>query len=208
MPDLEQNLLFLQKNELFLASDFLVQNRPEMLQFSAKLDEINAKQNAQYAQSLPDLSLYFRGGYGNPSLNFLENKPNFYYIAGISLNWNFSNLYSTKQQHEIMRTEKLILSNQQDEFSLKLNIAAKQILEQIKSLKTQISQNETMLNLQQKITQNAKFQNENGILNMNDYLNEINKLHALNVEQSYQKIELLAQIYKIKMLINIWEEQN
>ena len=198
-PNLKENLAFVEQN---LKSSF--ENRPEMHYFNLKDEEARARLGLERAKNLPYLEVYIKGGYGNPSLNFLKDEFSGYYVAGLRLNWDFSNLYTTKQQNELMRKELLLNASAKEEFILQNSIEFKQGLNNIKALYKQLKQNEQIIILQEEILKNSKNQHENGILSTNDLISDINKLNSLNLEKNYQEIELLLQIYKLKQMINSW----
>ena len=198
-PNLKENLAFVEQN---LKSGF--ENRPEIHYFNLKDEEARARLGLERAKNLPYLEAYIKGGYGNPSLNFLKDEFSGYYVAGLRLNWDFSNLYTSKQQNELMRKELLLNASAKEEFILQNTIEFKQGLNNIKALYKQLKQNEQIISLQEEILKSSKNQHENGILSTNDLISDINKLNSLNLEKNYQEIELLLQIYKLKQMINSW----
>lgn len=205
MPDFASNLAFVNRCKAQSDQKNSFEKRPEMRYFSLKSEEADAKQKLEYAKSMPYLEAYIQGGYGNPGLNILKNEADTYYVAGLRLNWDFSNLYSSKQQHELVRKEKLLIASSKNEFVLELSIAAKKTLQNIASLQEQIAQNEKIIALQEHIVISSKHQNENGVLSTNDFISDINKLNSLKLEKNYQEIELLMQIYMLKQITNSYE---
>ncbi|WP_181882593.1 MULTISPECIES: TolC family protein [unclassified Helicobacter] len=194
--------------ELSRAIDANLQNfdfslRPEMRYFLHKNSEIQAQQSLELTKSLPYIDLFAQGGYANPSLNILENKFKPYYIAGVRINWDFSNLYSKRQQNQIYRAQELQLKAQRDEFLLNARIKLSSEIKSASALHAQMQESQKIINLQEKILASSKSRFQNGTLSANDLLTDINKLNALQLEYNYQRIELIMQIYKIKQSLNL-----
>lgn len=191
--------------ELILKIDKNIFNmRPELRYFESKSQIINAQRQIENTKNLPYLELYAQGGYANPALNILEDEFKTYYIVGMRVKWDFSNLYSKRQQDEIYRKQNLQVKASQEEFLLNERI---KLISQIKSISTlhiQLKQSEDIITLQEKIIKSLQARYENGTLSADDLLTDTNKLNSLKLEYNYQKIELIMQIYKIKQLINLF----
>lgn len=61
---------------------------------------------------MPYIDAFFQGGYANLGLNILRSGFKEYYIVGLRLNWDISNLYSKHQQDEIIARNKLQINSQ------------------------------------------------------------------------------------------------
>ena len=178
--------------------------RPEVQYFAHKNSEIKAQKSLELTKSLPYIDLFAQGGYANPSLNILENKFKPYYIAGARISWDFSNLYSKRQQNELYKTQALQLQSQKDEFLLNARIKLSSEIKSASALHAQMQESQKIIDLQEKILASSKSRFQNGALSANDLLTDINKLNALHLEYNYQRIELIMQIYKIKQSLNLY----
>ncbi len=178
--------------------------RPEVQYFAHKNSEIKAQKSLELTKSLPYIDLFAQGGYANPSLNILENKFKPYYIAGARISWDFSNLYSKRQQNELYKTQALQLQSQKDEFLLNARIKLSSEIKSASALHAQMQESQKIIDLQEKILASSKSRFQNGTLSANDLLTDINKLNALQLEYNYQRIELIMQIYKIKQSLNLY----
>ena len=179
--------------------------RPEMRIFSAKSYEIETSKNTETARFLPYIDAFFQAGYGNPALNILKSGFNGYYIAGIRLNWDFSNLYSLREQSELRRMQILQNDTKKEEFLLNAKIALKSQIANVRNLEQTIQSNAKIIALQESLTKSAQSRLKNGILSLNDFLTEINTLNTLKLQSNYDEISLLKQIYEIRQSLNDWQ---
>src|ERR1041385_5644615 len=74
--------------------------RPEMMLYNYQSQMFTAQQQLNNTKIMPRFGLFVQGGYGRPALNLLQ--PNFdtYYIGGLRLSWNLSNLYNSKRDKQ------------------------------------------------------------------------------------------------------------
>ena len=198
-----QSLDYLQSLEVESAS---FESRPEMRVFTLKTNEITMSKNAETARFLPYIDAFFQAGYGNPALNILKSGFNSYYIAGIRLNWNFGNLYSLHQQSELRRMQILQNDAKKEEFLLNMRISLKSQIKRANNLQDKISKDAQIIALQENLTKSAQAKLQNGVLSVNDFLSEINALNTLKLQNNYDEIELLKQIYEIYQSLNQWQK--
>ena len=202
-PDFNEAMQYLSAVERDLAS-INFSYRPEMQVFALKADEIALQKRQEIARSLPYIDAFLQVGYANPALNILKSDFDEYYIAGIRLNWNFSNLYSTHQQNELRRVQALQIHSQKEEFLLNAKIALKQHIKKAKSLQNSLKQDTQIISAQEELTKSAAVRLKNGILSTNDFLSEINELNALKLQHNYDEIEFLLEIVRIRQTLNDW----
>lgn len=212
LPDMNECIKYLESIEAILANneenksskiDFSM--RPEMQILKAQQSEIALQKRQEIAKSMPYVDVFIQAGYANPALNILKSGFQGYYIGGIRLNWEFSNLYSNHQQNEIIRLKSLQNSNAMQEFQLNASIELKSNIKKAKKLMQDIMQNENIITTQTNITNSAKVRLENGVMSVNDFLSEINMLNTVKLEQHYDEIELIMQIYQIRQSLNDWK---
>lgn len=203
LPDVAETTLYL--SSIGNLQDKLLDKRPEMAYFDAKKSEIESFKELENAKSLPYVEAYAQAGYGRPGLNMLKSEFDSYYLAGIRFGWDFSNLYSHKEQSELRRVQKMQISAKQDEFILNTKILLVKAGAQALSLLEKYKQSEKIAALQAKITQISQSKMQNGTLSVNDFLTDINKLQSTRLESNYLKVQFLMQVFNIKQILNLWE---
>lgn len=207
LPDINENIRYLQSLENMISDEVKIDfsSRPEMQIFKARQSEITLQKRQEIAKSMPYIDAFIQVGYANPALNILKSGFRDYYIAGIRLNWNFSNLYSNHQQNELIRLQGLQNSNAMQEFQLNASIELKSNIKKAKKLLHDINQNKQIIATQSNIANAAKTRLDNGVMSVNDFLSEINMLNTVKLEHHYDEIELLMQIYLIRQALNDYE---
>ena len=196
---LNENTSFQKPENIFAGTDTLIQ-RPELNMFTAQEKLINSQYKLIDARNLPKASLFAQGGYGRPGLNFLKNEFEFYYLTGVRINWSLGNLYTKKNDHQLLEVNKKIVNVQKDIFLLNTNTQLKQQSSEIEKLQQLIVKDNEIIVLRTGIKEAAKAQLENGVITANDYLREVNaedqsrqtlithQLQLLQAQINYQTI--------------------
>lgn len=196
---LNENTSFQKPENIFAGTDTLIQ-RPELNMFTAQEKLINGQYKLIDARNLPKASLFAQGGYGRPGLNFLKNEFEFYYLTGVRINWSLGNLYTKKNDQQLLEVNKKIVNVQKDIFLLNTNTQLKQQSSEIEKLQQLIVKDNEIIVLRTGIKEAAKAQLENGVVTANDYLREVNaedqsrqtlithQLQLLQAQINYQTI--------------------
>ncbi|MDO8998132.1 MAG: TolC family protein [Bacteroidota bacterium] len=149
-------------------------NRPELKLFEAQKNTIAIQNKLILAKNLPRLSLFFQGGYGRPTLNFLSNDFGTYYIGGARFNWNISGFYTYSKEKKIVGINQNMLDIQKDVFLFNTNLTLKQQNSEISKLTDLIKTDNQIIKLRENVKITANNQLENGTITTIDYLNYVN----------------------------------
>lgn len=179
--------------------------RPEMQVFAFKSDEIALQKRQEIARSLPYIDAFVQLGYANPALNMFKSDFESYYIAGIRLSWNFSNLYSTHQQNELRRVQALQIHSQKEEFLFNAKIALNEHIKKAQNLLSSLAQDRQIIMAQEELAKTAAVRLKNGVLSTNDFLSEINELNSLKLQHNYDEMAFLLEVVQIRQTLNDWE---
>ena len=170
--------------------------RPEILLYSYQDSLWHAQQQLVHAKNTPTLSLFAEGGYGKPGFNMLNNEFALYGIGGIRFNWSISNFYTSKRQQQIIDVNRKINKVQKEVFLFNTRTELVQQQANIKNLKDEMDIDEKIMAVRSKITESSKAQLQNGVINSNDYLREI------NAEDQTRSLNILHQIQLLQAKIN------
>jgi len=170
--------------------------RPEILLYGYQDSLWRAQQQLVNAKNIPTLSLFAEGGYGKPGYNMLDNAFTLYGIGGIRFNWSISNFYTSKRQQQIIDVNRKINNVQKEVFLFNTRTELVQQQANIKNLKDEIDIDEKIMAVRSKITESSKAQLQNGVINSNDYLREI------NAEDQTRSLNILHQIQLLQAKIN------
>jgi outer membrane protein TolC len=169
--------------------------RPEMTLYNYQSQLFTAQQQFNNTKTLPRFGLFVQGGYGRPALNLLE--PNFdtYYIGGLRLSWNLSNLYNSKRDKQQLDLNLQGVDVQRQSFLFNTKLTLKQQHTDISKLNDLIAVDQQIITLREKIKITAKAQLDNGVITANDYLRELNAEDQAKQNLSLHQIQLLMTEY-------------
>lgn len=174
-------------------------NRPELKIFEAQNKLYDQQIESLNSKVRPKLNLFGQGGYGKPGLNLLKNQFDWFYIAGIRLNWNFSSLYTLKNDRKNLQINKQESDVQKETFLFNNNLS--QLQENNEKQKTDklIATDEEIISLKESIRESAKAKYENGVITLNDYLKEINAVNQSQLNLQLHTIQSLFNQYNRKI---------
>ncbi|MGC4036500.1 MAG: TolC family protein [Chitinophagaceae bacterium] len=169
--------------------------RPELKAFSLQQDLIKSQDKLITAKNLPKTSLFVQGGYGRPGLNLLDNSFSFYYIGGLRLNWSLGGLYTSKKEKELVEVNRRIVDVQKDVFLLNTNASLKTQQSEIDKLQQLVATDNEIIELRRSVKDAAQAQLSNGVITVNDFLQQVNAEDQARQALITHQVQLLqAQI--------------
>ena len=148
--------------------------RPELSLYESQTHLINQQKKLVLSRNLPKASLFGQGGYGRPGLNMLQNEFDWFYIAGLRLNWNLSSLYTYKQERQLIGINAQSVGLQKNTFLLNTNTQLVQQQAEIEKLGALILSDQQIIALREKVKMAANAQLENQVISAADYIREVN----------------------------------
>lgn len=172
-------------------------NRPELKLYEAQSRSLDVQSQLLDVRNRPKLNFFFQGGYGRPALNILSNGFDPYYITGVRLNWSLSGLYTIKKDRELIRNSRDVIQLQKETFLFNTNLAAKQQNAELDRFSQLLSTDDQIINLRESIKTTAAAQLENGVINTNDFLREVNAEDQARQSKILHGIQLLMSQYNL-----------
>ena len=172
--------------------------RPELLFYNAQKNSLDIQDKILSSRNLPKLNLFLQGGYGRPALNMLSNKFEAYYIGGIRLNWSLAGLYTIKKDKALVDINRKSIELQNETFLLNTNIAMEQQDAEINKYQQLLATDNDIIPLREEVKKAASAQLENGVINSNDYLREVNAEDLARQNKILHEIQLLVAQYNQK----------
>ncbi|XOV94801.1 MAG: TolC family protein [Bacteroidota bacterium] len=160
-------------------------SRPELALFNAQIRSVQLQSSIVNTDNLPKFSLFFQGGVGRPALNFLSNDFQLYYIGGLRLSWNVSNLYTSKKQKDVFMLNENMIENRKEIFLFNTQLSLDNQSNQIRKAEQLIEKDEEIIALRESIRETANEQLKNGVIKANDF-NEA----VINESLARQNLEL------------------
>ncbi len=164
--------------------------RPELKSFEINKNKLSATQNVLSSKLMPKLIGFGQLGYGRPGLNMLSNDFQSFYIVGAKLSWNIWNWNQTQTDRKILDIQKDIINNSKDIYQKNIKMAYQRDKAEIDKFTELILKDLEIINLKTKIAKNASSQFDNGYINSNDYLNDVNAETMAKINYEIHKIQL------------------
>jgi outer membrane protein TolC len=147
------------------------------------------------AKNMPKVNLFVQGGYGRPALNMLNNNFETYYIGGVRMNWSLSGYYTSGKEKEIVNINRRAIELQKETFLFNTNNTVKQQSAEIAKLQELLSTDDEIITLRTGIKNTSSVQLQNGVINTNDYLREVNAEDNARQTKILHEIQLLMAQY-------------
>lgn len=172
-------------------------NRPELRLYEAQNRSLDVQSQLLDVRNRPKLNFFFQGGYGRPALNILSNGFDPYYITGVRLNWSLSGLYTIKKDRELIRNNRDAVQLQKETFLFNTNLAARQQNAELDRFGRLLTTDDEIITLRESIKTTAAAQLENGVINTNDFLREVNAEDQARQNKILHGIQLLMSQYNL-----------
>lgn len=172
-------------------------NRPELRLYDAQNRSLDIQSQLLDVRNRPKLNFFFQGGYGRPALNILSNGFDPYYITGVRLNWSLSGLYTIKKDRELIRNNRDAIQLQKETFLFNTNLTAKQQNAELDRFSQLLTTDDEIITLRESIKTTAAAQLENGVINTNDFLREVNAEDQARLTKILHGIQLLMSQYSL-----------
>lgn len=166
-------------------------NRPELTLYDYQLQRITVQENSINARNRPKLDFFFQGGYGRPALNILDPGFEAYYIGGVRLRWNIAGLYTSKKEKAILQNNRLEIASEKETFLFNTRHKMRQEQAEIDRYQQLLKSDDEIIALRNRIKATSFAQLENGVINTNDYLRELNAENQARTNKILHEIQLL-----------------
>ena len=177
--------------------------RPELKTIDAQLRLADAMEKALDATLMPRLGVFAQGYYGYPGYNMFEDmmgrKLSWNGMLGARLTWNIGALYSRKNDKAKLQAERETAEANRERFLLDNKMEQIQQNENISRYRQIMTDDEEIISLRSSIRKAAESKLAHGIIDVNDLVREINSENKARVEQCIHEIEMLKEIYNLKI---------
>lgn len=172
--------------------------RPEMQLYAYQDQSTEVQYKMLAARNRPKLSLFLQSGFGRPALNMLDNTLKGYYLGGIRLNWSLSGLYTNKGDRALIDLNKRNIDVQRRTFLFNTNMTLQQQNREAAKYQQLLASDDEIIALRISVKNAASAQLENGVIDTNDYLREVNAQDQAQQSKILHEIQFLLAQYNQK----------
>ena len=184
----------------------LLPDRPELRHFEAQLQANEARNASITASTMPKIGLFAQAYYGYPGFDYFESMmnrdPSFNILAGVKVSWNIGAFYTKKNNRRKLHLSSDNIAAARDVFLFNTNMQLQSQLDHIDELKAVIKTNNRIVELRTNVRKAAESQLDNGIIDATDLLAKLTDEKLARLNASYQEIQLLQSIYRLKFILN------
>ena len=179
--------------------------RPELKALDAQLRLTDAQERALDAAMMPRLGVFAQGYYGYPGYNMFEDmmsrKFSWNGMIGARLTWNIGALYTRKNDKAKLQVQRETTEVNRERFLFDNKLEQIEQNENISRYRQMMIDDEEIISLRSSIRKAAESKLAHGIIDVNDLVREINSENKARVEQCIHEIEMLKEIYDLKITI-------
>ena len=180
--------------------------RPELKAIDAQLRLADAQEKSLNSALRPKLSVFASGFYGYPGYNMFEDMMSHNWslngMIGARLSWNIGALYTRKNDKTKIQLQRDMAENSRDVFLFNNNLEQIQQNENIERYRNLMKDDEEIISLRSAVRKAAESKLTHGIIDVNDLVKEINAENSAKVQQTVHEIEMLKEIYNLKITTN------
>ena len=173
--------------------------RPELQSYDLQLQSYDQQMRLTRLNLHPQVSAFFQGGYGKPNpVNFLSTQWSPYYLTGLRLTWSIGNSYTYKKDRLVNSNNQEMVKAQKNTFLFNTTQTMHQESSDIRKYKLLVQSDDEIVRLRESVSKASQAQLENGVINTNDYLQDINATAVARQERVVHQIQLLMAQYDYK----------
>jgi outer membrane protein TolC len=167
-----------------------VRARPEYLQFSSTRDRLARQQDLAMAQDQPRMTAFARAGYAKPGLNFISDKFETYWLAGVQLQWKAWTWGTTNREREALGLQQQITQADEAAFTDGLRRAVEGDLASIDRLQTALGLDDRIVTLRENIERRTQVRFREGVITAAEYLDRSTELLDAQFARAGHRVEL------------------
>jgi outer membrane protein TolC len=174
-------------------------NRPELRAYD--LQDLSYTEQIKLTRLglFPQLSAFFQGGMGQPNpVNLLSTQLSTYYYTGLRLTWIIGGSYTYKRDRLISRNNREMVQAQRSTFLFNTSLTMRQESEDIQKYRQLVNSDEEIVQLRESVDKTSAVQLQNGVISVNDYLQDVNAAALARQDRAVHEIQLLSSQYDHK----------
>jgi hypothetical protein len=155
---------------------------------------------------MPKVGVFAQGFYGYPGYNMFDDMMRHRWslngMVGARLSWNIGALYTRKNDKAKIQLQREMAATSRDVFLLNKNLGQMQQNENMERYRRLMADDDEIIALRSSVRKAAESKLAHGIIDVNDLLKEINAENNAQVQKSIHEIEMLKEMYNLKITTN------
>lgn len=180
--------------------------RTELMLFDARIQELETQRKMLDVAVMPKFAFFAQGWYGKPGLDIfkdiMDNRMSWNGIAGITFKWDISGFYTRKNDMRKIDMSQRSVELQRDAFKWNSDIQQTQIEKEIDRMYEMKASDDEIVRLRSSVRRTSESKYRNGVITVNELLHDIMNENNAVIERSRHELELLKNIYDLKILLN------
>ncbi len=180
--------------------------RPELKVIEAQLRLADAQEKSLDAALMPKVGVFAQGFYGYPGYNMFDDMMHHRWslngMVGARLSWNIGALYTRKNDKAKIQLQREMAATSRDVFLFNNSLEQMQQNENMERYRRLMADDDEIIALRSSVRKAAESKLAHGIIDVNDLLKEINAENNAQVQKSIHEIEMLKEMYNLKITTN------
>jgi outer membrane protein TolC len=180
--------------------------RPELKVIEAQMRLADAQEKSLDAALLPKIGVFAQGFYGYPGYNMFDDMMHHRWslngMVGARLTWNIGALYTRKNDKAKIQLQRDMAATSREVFLFNNSLEQMQQRENTQRYRQLMANDEEIIALRSSVRKAAESKLAHGIIDVNDLLKEINAENNAQVQRSIHEIEMLKEMYNMKITTN------
>ena len=180
--------------------------RPELKVIEAQLRLADAQEKSLDAALMPKVGVFAQGFYGYPGYNMFDDMMRHRWslngMVGARLSWNIGALYTRKNDKAKIQLQREMAATSRDVFLFNNNLEQMQQNDNMERYRRLMADDDEIIALRSSVRKAAESKLAHGIIDVNDLLKEINAENNAQVQKSIHEIEMLKEMYNLKITTN------
>ncbi len=180
----------------------LAVRRPEQKVFDASRALLEARTELAAMPFRPRIAGFAEAAYGRPvGMNFFRDEFDFFFSAGLSLNWKLWDWKQVRRKRQAARREEEIIQTQEERFMRRIRIEAGAVKREIERLALQLERDREIINRRRRISELASSRLENGVITATEYLTERNAEEQAVLQEKSRRLQWVFAQLRLKQIM-------
>jgi outer membrane protein TolC len=175
-------------------------NRPELRLYENQRQLVNAQMKMVTVNYMPKVGVLGAGLLIEPGMSLGGATFNSFALAGLSISWNTTGLYTGKNTKQLAQINLDKINNQQETFLFNTNMQLTHAKNDIMKQRTLLQEDDEIISLKESIRKSYETRFQNGMSSMNDLLAVENGESDARSSRAEHEIQLLMSLYNLKTI--------